>query len=455
MSVGVPRTRGFNAPRVRGTLSAVLPGLGQLLNRQPVKALILAAVFAGAVVLELVSGHYAVLEGYTPRTHGGFFVRGLWGLVTLGTVPRTMTVNGLGAGDHSIVLLINGVIVMLVLAVLAALWVWGIRDAAKGARAGDRREKGQRTRFSSDSMFATVVLAPVVILLLAITALPVVFGVLIAFTDYNRTNLPPTNLVSWVGFDNFVRLLGAGAWGHTFFGVLGWTILWAVLATATTYGFGFLQASILQSRHVRHPKIWRSVFILPWAVPAMISALVFRSLFNGQFGPVSQFLVDIGLTEERVMWLTDPNNPWLARAVALALNLWLGFPYFMALISGALTNISPNLYEAAMLDGASAWQSFRAITFPLVWRTTAPLVLLAFVANFNNFGVIYFLTQGGPASPDYRYAGSTDLLITWLYKLTLDNGLYDIAAVMSIVIFVLVGGVTIWNLRRSKVLQDA
>ncbi|MFT4258985.1 carbohydrate ABC transporter permease [Microbacterium sp.] len=442
-------------PVIRGALSGLLPGLGQLLNRQPVKAAALAAAFAAAVTIELVTGHYAVLSGYTPRTHGGFFVRGIWGLVTLGTEPRRMTVDGLSAGDHSIVLMINGVIVLFVLAGLAAGWVWGIRDAIAVARLRLREEPLARTRRSADSAFALAVLAPVVVLLLAVTALPVVFGILIAFTDYSRKNLPPTNLVSWVGLDNFARLLGAGAWGQTFFGVLGWTVLWALLATATTYGFGFLQAAILQSSHVRHPKIWRSIFILPWAVPAMISALVFRSLFNGQFGPISQFLLDMGITQERVMWLTDPTNPWLARGVALAVSLWLGFPYFMALISGALTNISPNLYEAATLDGASALQSFREITLPLVWRTTAPLVLLAFVANFNNFGVIYFLTQGGPAAADYRYAGSTDLLITWLYKLTLDNGLYDIAAVMSIVIFIIVGSVTVFNLRRSRVLQDA
>lgn len=455
MSADAPRDPGRQRLWIRGVLSAVLPGLGQLINRQTTKAVILAAAFAAAVLIELMTGHYAVLTGYTPRTHGGFFVRGIWGLVTLGTEPRKMSIDGLSAGDHSIVLLINGVIVSFVLAGLIMLWAWGIYDAVRVARIRVRAESLARTTLSADSAFTGIVLAPVAILLIAVTALPVVFGILIAFTDYNRTNLPPTNLVSWIGFENFERLLGAGAWGQTFFGVLGWTVLWALLATATTYGLGFLQAAILQSRHVRHPKVWRSIFILPWAVPAMISALVFRSLFNGQFGPISQFLVDIGVTQERVMWLTDPNSPWLARGVALTVGLWLGFPYFMALISGALTNISPNLYEAATLDGASAVQSFRAITAPLVWRTTAPLVLLAFVANFNNFGVIYFLTQGGPAAPDYRYAGSTDLLITWLYKLTLDNGLYDIAAVMSIMIFVIVGSVTVWNLHRSKVLQDA
>lgn len=446
--------QGVTRPAI-GVVSAVLPGSGQLLNGQLGKAAVVAAAFTAAIAAELVTGHYAVLAGYTARSHGGFFVRGVWGLVTLGTTPRTMGLSGLGGGDHSIILLINGVIAILVLITLMLLWAWGIRDALRVRALVLSGAATTRTSRGRDAVFAYGVLSPMIILLTGITVLPVVFGILIAFTDYSRNNLPPLNLVHWVGFDNFVKLLGAGAWGQTFFGVLSWTIVWAVLATTTTYGFGFLQAAILQSPLVRHPKIWRSIFILPWAVPAMISALVFRSLFNGQFGPISQFLLDIGWTEERVMWLTDPTNPWLARLVALVVSLWLGFPYFMALISGALTTVSPSLHEAATLDGASAAQRFRWITFPLVWRSTAPLVLLAFVANFNNFGVIYFLTEGGPADPGYRYAGGTDILITWLYKLTLDNGLYDLAAVMSIVIFVIVGSFAVWNLRRSKALQDA
>ncbi|MEH3089020.1 MAG: sugar ABC transporter permease [Microbacterium arborescens] len=442
-----------------GRASALVPGLGQLLNREWAKGAALAALAAGAVGVEVLTGHYSNVDGYTPRTHGGFFVRGIWGLVTLGTQPRTMTVAGLSTGDHSIVLMINGIIAVLVLSLLLAVTVWAVRDAARTRRrfleSGERVGVRAWARDARQRSFPYLVLAPTLVLLLFVTALPVVFGILIAFTDYSKDNLPPMQLVEWVGLANFRQLLGAGAWGATFFGVLGWTIVWAVLATATTYVFGFVQAVLVSSRRVRFPRLWRSIFFLPWAVPAMISALVFRSMFNGQFGPISQALVDAGVTPERVMWLTDPANPWLARIVALLVNLWLGFPYFMALVSGALTNISPSYYEAARIDGASAAQQVRYITLPIVLRATAPLIVLSFVANFNNFGVIYFLTQGGPANPDYRYAGSTDILITWLYKLTLDNGLYDIASVMSILIFVIVGSFSVWSLRRSKALTDA
>ncbi|MDD7943247.1 sugar ABC transporter permease [Microbacterium sp. NE2HP2] len=456
-----PHRRGADpvAPWTLGLASALVPGLGQFLNREWGKGLALGVVGAGAVIAELLTGHYADLSGYTPRTHGGFFVRGLWGLVTLGTQPRTMTVAGLSPGDHSIVLMINGIIAVLVLGLMAATTVWAVRDAARTRRrlitSGERLTVGEWVRAARQTAFPYLVLAPTLILLLFVTALPVVFGILIAFTDYSSDNLPPMQLVDWVGLANFRQLLGAGAWGATFFGVLGWTVLWAALATTTTYALGFLQAVFVSSRRVRLPRLWRSIFFLPWAVPAMISALVFRSMFNGQFGPISQALVDLGITPERVMWLTDPANPWLARLIALLVNLWLGFPYFMALISGALTNISPSYYEAARIDGASAVQQVRYLTLPIVLRATAPLIVLSFVANFNNFGVIYFLTQGGPANPDYRYAGGTDILITWLYKLTLDNGLYDIASVMSILIFVIVGSFSIWSLRRSKAFTDA
>ncbi|WP_424447943.1 carbohydrate ABC transporter permease [Microbacterium arborescens] len=456
-----PHRRGTRpaAPWSPGLASALVPGLGQLLNREWVKGIALAAVGGLAIATEVTTGHYADLSGYTPRTHGGFFVRGVWGLVTLGTQPRTMTVAGLSPGDHSIVLMVNGIIAVLVLALLAAITAWSVRDAMRTRRrvlaTGQRLAAGEWARSVRHTAFPYLVLAPTLVLLLFVTALPVIFGVLIAFTDYSSDNLPPMQLVEWVGLANFRQLLGAGAWGGTFFGVLGWTVLWAVLATATTYALGFLQAVLVSSRRVRFPRLWRSIFFLPWAVPAMISALVFRSMFNGQFGPISQALVDWGVTPERVMWLTDPSSPWLARIVALLVNLWLGFPYFMALISGALTNISASYYEAARIDGASAIQQVRHLTLPIVLRATAPLIVLSFVANFNNFGVIYFLTQGGPANPDYRYAGNTDILITWLYKLTLDNGLYDIASVMSILIFLIVGTFSVWSLRRSKAFSDA
>ena len=448
------------SPGLIAVLSAVIPGSGQLINRQLLKGVTCFLVAAVMVLSEVVSGHYLIgPEGYSAKANGGWIVHGLWGLVTLGTSPRQMTLSGLTQGDHSIALLARGLITVFALILYLCFWGWGVHDAwttARTRRAGGQvlgslawaRQLGQRST-------AYLMVAPSVLLLFFVSVLPIVFGILIAFTNYDRGHNPPADLVSWVGLENFTKLLAVGQWARTFFGVLAWSVVWALLATATTYFFGFLQALLVNSKGVLWPKLWRSIYILPWAVPAMISALVFRSMFNGQFGPVSAFLVDIGLTEERVNWFTDPSQPNLARAVALLVNLWLGFPYFMALISGTLTNIDASLYEAAELDGAGSWQVYRHITLPIVYRATAPLVVMSLVSNFNNFGVIYFLTQGGPSNSGYTYAGSTDLLITWLYKLTLDNRMYNIGSVMSIVIFIVVGSFSLWNLRRTYSLEGA
>ncbi|SDD77593.1 carbohydrate ABC transporter permease [Glycomyces harbinensis] len=443
---------------VPGIASGLVWGAGQLINRQAGKAAFFFAFFAALIGWEIATGNYYAGMQFTPRLNGGFFVRGLWGLSTLGTQPREMTLTGLTEGDNSIVLMANGLISLLTLALLAVVWIWSIRDAAR-YRADlntGRRPETSRGYFSRlwEGAFAYIVLSPGLILIVFMSVLPVLFGILVAFTDYNRDNLPPKNLVHWVGFENFATIFAVPSWTATFTGILGWTLVWAVLATVTTYAAGLLLAVVLASRRVRFPRVWRSVFLLPWAVPAIVSALVFRSMFNGQFGPVSQWLVDMGITDERVYWFTDPSHPSLARAVALLVNLWLGFPFFMALVGGVLANIPDSYYEAARIDGAGPLQQFRHITVPIVQRTVAPLIVLSFVSNFNNFGVIYFLTEGGPDNVEYRFAGSTDLLVTWLFKLTLDNRLYNIGAVMSLVIFVIVGAISVVNLNRTKAIRE-
>ncbi|MCH7231293.1 sugar ABC transporter permease [Glycomyces sp. L485] len=443
---------------VPGAASALVWGAGQLINRQVGKAAFFFGFFAGAIVTEIATGNYYSGMEFSPRGNGGFFAKGLWGLVTLGTQPREMTLTGLTEGDNSIVLMANGLIAILTMALLAILWIWGVRDAVRYRRTlnagGDRVTSRDYFQRLWDGAFAYIALSPGLVLIVFMSVLPVLFGILVAFTDYNRDNLPPKNLVSWVGFDNFATVFSVPSWAGTFLGVLTWTFVWAVLATAMTYIAGMLQAVLLANKKVRFPRVWRSIFLLPWAVPGIVSALVFRSMFNGQFGPISQFLVDIGLTDERIYWFTDPSSPNLARGVALLVNLWLGFPFFMALVGGVLANIPDSYYEAARIDGAGPLQQFRYITFPVVQRVVSPLLILAFVSNFNNFGLIYFLTEGGPDNVDYRFAGSTDLLVTWLFKLTLDNRLYNIGAVMSLIVFFIVGTISVWNLNRSKAIRE-
>ena len=444
-------------PIIPGIASAIIWGLGQLINKQYIKAVFFFLIQVLIITIELITGNY-FSGGFIIRENGGFFVKGIWGLITLGTTPRKMTLVGITDGDHSVILMIKGIIVALVALIFVAIYIWNIRDAYKSRKDFNEFNISLSTRAYIrqlwESMFHYIILLPAVVLLMFLSIMPIIFSALTAFTNYTKTNMPPTHLVDWVGLDNFKNLINVPIWTKTFIGVFGWTVVWAVIATTTCFFFGLIQAVILNSKRIKFKKLWRGIYILPWAIPGMVSLLVFRTMFNGQFGPVSQFLLDLGITSERVAWFSDPTNPNLARITLLVINLWLGFPYFMALMTGIMTGISDDLYEAAKIDGATPMDEFRKITLPIVLNAASPLLIMSFASNFNNFNVIYFLTDGGPTNVNYQFAGSTDILITWVYKLTLDNQLYNMASVMSILIFILIGSISLWNLRRTKAFKE-
>lgn len=445
------------SPVIPACMSAIIWGSGQILNKQFIKGLLFMALELLFLCTELLTGHYFT-GSFVIRENGGFFVKGIWGLITLGTQPRKMTLAGLTQGDHSIVLMISGIIAILFLFIFVTILCWNISDAYKTRKqynlTGESPTTGAYLKKLWSSMFHYIVMLPAIFLLVFLVLMPILFSFLVAFTNYTKSNMPPSNLVNWVGFSNFKSIFTLSAWSRTFAGVFTWTVVWAVLSTATCFFGGFFQAVLVNSKRVKGKKMWRGILILPWAIPSFISLLVFKTMFNGQFGPISQFLMDIGLTNTRVAWLTDSANPNLARAVLLLVNLWLGFPYFMSLMSGVMTGISQEYYEAARIDGATSAQEFSKITFPLVMRSTAPLLIMSFSSNFNNFGVIYFFTEGGPINPGYQFAGHTDLLISWIYKLTLDQQLYSIASVMSILIFMIVGSIAVINFRRTKAFKE-
>lgn len=390
------------------------------------------------------------IENFQLRLHGGFFTRGIWGLVTLGEVP------GAKGGDHSMMLLINGVIALFVLVIFALIYCWNINDAQKSGRRIDQTGTYMTSAASFKAIYKSgfeyIILSPVIVAVVFVVLMPIVFSFLTAFTNYNRDHLPPGNLISWVGFDNFKKLFDVPIWSSTFFSILGWTVIWAICTTFSTYFIGMFQAMILNHRLVKCKKLFRTILILPWAVPQMISLLVFKSLLNSQFGPINQLLLDWGIISTRIPFL---NDPFVAKVTVIMVNLWLGFPMFMIMMLGVFANIDKSLYEAASVDGASKFVTFRAITMPLILRATAPLLVMNLAGNFNGFGAIYFLTEGGPVNPAYQFAGDTDILISWIYKLTLNQQTYNMAAVMSILIFILVGAVSFWNLRRSASFKEA
>ncbi|RDU24171.1 carbohydrate ABC transporter permease [Anaerosacchariphilus polymeriproducens] len=423
----------MNKKKTAFLLSMVLWGSGQFfICKQRLKGVLLFAFQLLPIIIELFTGYWleyaqGLITDFSIRLHGGFFTKGIWGLITLGEKA------GGRYGDHSTILLINGIMAVIILLLLLVVYIWNLWDAWNSAK-------------YTGKVFPYLILVPIGIAFFFVVIMPIVFTFLTAFLNYNRDHLPPGQLLDWVGINNFKKLFTVSNWFETFSKVLIWTVIWTLASTFGTYFLGLFQAVILNHKAARGTKIYRTILILPWAIPQMVSLLVFRNLLNGQFSPINQFLLEHGLIRENIPFLSDPLT---AKVTVIVVSIWLGFPMFMVMMSGILANMDQSLYEAASLDGANRFQCFFKITLPLVFKATMPNLIMTMAANFNGFGLIYFLTQGGPANANMQFAGDTDILISWIYKLTLDQKMFDIAAVMSVLLFFIVGVVSLWNFRRT------
>ncbi|MEI6680726.1 MAG: sugar ABC transporter permease [Mariniphaga sp.] len=370
------------------------------------------------------------------------------GLFTLGEKEQTSDGFDVIQGDHSVFLLVNGLVLLLVLGVFALLYVVNIRSARRCAQ---EREKGKPVsvrRMLNDNFFP-LSLTPGFLAILFFTLLPMIVTICVAFTNYRAPDhLPPRNLVQWVGFQNFSDLFSASIWGETMATVGVWNIIWTVSITFLNFAAGLGLALLTAHKKIRFRGLWRVIFILPYAIPSFISLLVMRVLFNGA-GAMNNLLSDWGL--DKVPFLTDSL---IAKFVILGVAVWVSAPYFMILCSSAMTNISADLYEAADIDGASPWLQFRQITLPLVLTQLMPAVMLTFSMNFNNFGAIYLLTDGRPDNSSLSYAGDTDIFISWVYKLTLNNQQFAMAAAITILLFAFVATICIFYFTRTKSFQE-
>ncbi|MCH1626146.1 carbohydrate ABC transporter permease [Fredinandcohnia quinoae] len=423
--------------KIGALLSFLFMGLGQIYHRQFIKGIL-----------------FLVLEVYLLVFWSLPFRWAMWGLTTLGETTQQRKGFEVIQGDHSIFLLIEGIIFLI--SFLLFLWIYylNVRDAYKVGKVRDQGIQPNSFKATLKNMwengFPYILLTPSILFTAFLTVLPLLFGILIAFTNYSGPNhLPPKSLVDWVGFQTFIDLFNMKTWSNTFYGVFSWTIIWAILSTATTFFVGLFFAILINNKGIKLKRFWRGIFILPWAIPQFISILIMRNLFNGEFGPINQYLEAIGLAA--IPWLSDP---FWAKFTLVFINMWFGFPYWMILMSGVMTTIDKSLFEAAEVDGASPWQRFRTITMPIVMFSTAPLLIMAFAGNFNNFNVIYLMTQGNPVNVNYSYAGSTDILITWIYKMTLEQSQFAMASVVSILIFFVVAAFSVWNFRKTRAFKE-
>ncbi len=274
--------------------------------------------------------------------------------------------------------------------------------------------------------------------------------VCVAFTNYDAAHQSPTNLFTWVGFDNFKNIfsLGTAGFGKTFVTVLNWTLVWAFFATFLTYFLGMAVAILINKKGIKFKKMWRTILVMTIAVPQFVSLLYVGKMFAVD-GLVNSYLMKWGWIDTALPFWTKAS--W-ARPTILIINLWVGLPYVMLITTGLLMNIPEELYESAKIDGASPFQTFRKITLPYMLFVTGPYLLTQFTGNLNNFNVIFLLNQGKPQSLALTEgAGYTDLLVTWLYKMTVQDTNYKMAAVIGIMVFVVVAvvSVTVYNVLPS------
>ncbi|MED4403148.1 sugar ABC transporter permease [Metabacillus fastidiosus] len=406
---------------------SVIPGLGQLYNRQFLK---------GGIFLLLAASFLYVFWDLIDI--------GLWGIATLGTeVPR----------DHSLFLLVYGILAVIVLLFGLAFYFINLRDSYKN---GKRRDQGlelstvrEQYRNLIDQGFPYLMISPGVLLLVFVVIFPIIFVVLLAFTNYDLYHSPPAKLIDWAGFQNFMDIFEIDIWRQTFFAVLAWTIVWTFGATTLQVALGIFLAVIVNQKDLKGKAIIRTVFILPWAIPAFVSLLVFAAMFNESFGTVNEHILGMfGI--EGVPWMT---NPFWTRLALIMIQSWLGFPFIFAMTTGVLQSIPNELYEAATVDGASVWQKFRNITLPLVLFATAPIIITQYAFNFNNFNAIYLFNGGGPAIAD-QTAGGTDILISWIYRLTMTSAQYSKAAAITMLLSLIVISVALWQFKRTKSFQE-
>lgn len=280
--------------------------------------------------------------------------------------------------------------------------------------------------------------------ILAFTILPLLFMISMAFTSYSKVG-DHLVLFDWVGLDNFKKVLSFNdSIGKTFWSVLGWTLIWAIFATGLNYILGMILAIIINRKGTRFKSFWRFCFVLSVAVPQFVSLLIMRTILQPE-GAVNVLLKNIGLIDTSLPFFT--NATW-ARITVIVINLWVGIPYTLLQVTGILQNIPAELYESARVDGANAAVTFFKITLPYMLFVTTPYLITQFTGNVNNFNVIYLLSQGHP-TPVGSTAGKTDLLITWLYKLTIDEQYFNLGAVIGILTFIILAVVALITYRNT------
>lgn len=369
--------------------------------------------------------------------------------------------------DNSFMILMISVISLFAIFVFVLLWIHNLKAVY---HLQVLKENGEHINTFKEDMKAlvnekfhiTLLTLPAIGVIL-MNIIPILVLIAVAFTNYDQKHMPPNSLFTWVGLSNFKNLFTNSisiTFGYAFKKVLGWTLVWAVLATATTFIGGILLAQLINKSTTKWSAFWRTLFVIAIAVPQFVTLLLVRNFFADS-GIVNTICANIGLTDAlRSIGLIGPKmtyipfltNPKWAKVMIILINIWVGVPYQMLIATGVLMNIPTDQIESARLDGANKFQIFCKITMPYILFIQGPALITDFVKNINNFNVIYLLTQDVYVTSDQLLANSNakevDLLVTWLFRLTNEYYNYKMASVIGIIVFIICAAFTLLSFSR-------
>lgn len=386
----------------------------------------------------------------------GFLANSIIGLFTLGTGNVTLPIL---ERDNSAFMMIDGITAIFILILYIMIYFYFINDALKEYAFYCEHGKIALTNKTFTEViqdsFVFWGMLPAAVLVIGLILIPFSFAGLAAFTNLSApAHIAPSMTFDWVGVDNFVALFGGqAAWTSAFVRVLIWTLVFAAASTAVCYLGGLLLAYILHHHNFKFRPFIQTILMLPYAIPAVISMLVWRTLLNGSFGVVNRTLMAWNLIDSPIPWLSDPL---MAKFTCILVSLWAGYSYFMLLIMTTLNTISPAIYDAAAVDGASRGQTIRKLIIPLILKRTTPFIVLSFAQNLNNFTTIFFLTEGNPAlaNTTTTSAGGTDILATWIYNLTFNLMQFNYASVIMVILCIVLVPITIWQLQKTSMFKE-
>ena len=420
-------------------LSCLIMGLGNFAAGQIVKGVLFLAIEAVFIYYMYTNGLYWL---YMLPSLGDTATSEVW--------SDELGVYVYVQGDNSQQILLFAVATIAIIIAFVVAWQSAVRSGYMGLMVKKNGEKvpSIKTDLKSllDENVHKLLMLPPFAMIAIFTMVPLVYMMLMAFTNYSAVG-DHLILFDWVGLQNFKALFDSGsAIGKQFGSVLLWTLIWAFFATFLNFFLGTFMAIIINRKTTRCKGLWRTILSLTIAVPQFVSLMIIRNMFKDN-GAVNTLFQNLGILAQGQVypWMTDAT--W-ARILLIVINLWIGIPYTVMQVTGILQNIPEDQYEAARIDGASVVQQFIYVTLPYMIFVLTPYIITQFTGNINNFNIIYLLTGGGPTYVGDS-AGQTDLLVTWLYKLSIDKQQYNMGAVIGIFTFIVLAVVALVTYRNS------